>query len=299
MKDNVLSLKAVMADGRLITSGTRARKSSAGYDLTRLLIGAEGTLGIITELTLKLHGIPEAIAAARCAFPTIENACEAVIEAIQFGIPLARIELLDALTVRGVNAYSGLHLPEAPLLLLEFHGSKAGVAEQSRNCENIMAEHGGSDFAWTTEAEGRTRLWQARHDAYWASLRLRPGALGVATDACVPISVLATTVEASRQKAEQFGFVAPIVGHVGDGNFHVLLLVDPEDREEIARAEHYVSWLAEQAMSVGGTCTGEHGIGQGKMNCITKELGIATDIMASIKHALDPGNIMNPGKIFS
>lgn len=299
MKDNVLSLKAVMSDGCLISSGGRARKTSAGYDLTRLMIGAEGTLGIITELTLKLHGIPEAISAARCVFPTIECACEAVIETIQTGIPVARVELLDALTVQAVNAYSKLDLPVSPMLLTEFHGSVESVEEQSRSCESIMTEHAGSGFTWTLDSEGRNALWQARHDAFWASLRLRPEARGLATDACVPISALASSVETSRKKAEELGFIAPIVGHVGDGNYHVLLLVDTGSAEEVAKAEHYVQWLADHAMSVGGTCTGEHGIGQGKMHCIGEELGEATQVMLAIKRALDPADIMNPGKILA
>ena len=297
MRDNVLSLKAVLPDGSVVSTGSRARKSSAGYDLTRLFIGAEGTLGLITELTLKLHGVPEAIAAASCRFPAVSNACEAVIEAIQLGIPMARIELLDSLTVKAVNSYSGLSLPESPMLLLEFHGSGAGVAEQSKAAGEIFADHGGSGFDWTVRQEERSRLWQARHDAYWAALQLRPGARGLSTDACVPISRLAECVAAAQAKAQELGFIAPVLGHVGDGNFHVLLLVDTGSAQELEATERYVSWLADLAISNGGTCTGEHGIGQGKIEFLERELGPATEIMADIKRALDPLNIMNPGKI--
>ena len=297
MRDNVLSLKAVMPDGSVLSTGSRARKSSAGYDLTRLFIGAEGTLGLITELTLKLHGVPEAISAASCRFPAVSNACEAVIEAIQTGVSMARIELLDSLTVKAVNSYSGLSLPESPMLLLEFHGSGTGVAEQSKAAGEIFADHGGSNFDWTVKQEERSRLWQARHDAYWAALQLRPGARGLSTDACVPISRLAECVAAAQAKASELGFIAPVLGHVGDGNFHVLLLVDTESARELEATERYVSWLADLAISNGGTCTGEHGIGQGKIEFLERELGPATAIMADIKRALDPLNIMNPGKI--
>ncbi|MFZ2103064.1 MAG: FAD-linked oxidase C-terminal domain-containing protein [Oricola sp.] len=297
MKDNVLSVKAVMADGRIIRTAARARKSSAGYDMTRLLVGAEGTLGIITELTLRLHGIPQAISAVSCSFPDIRAACETVIATIQYGIPVARIELLDARTVEAVNAYSRLSLPITPLLLLEFHGSDTGVAEQAATFGEIAAEHGGNGFDWTANAEERSRLWQARHDAYWAALQLRPGAKGISTDICVPVSRLAECVVAAQEKALELGFVAAIVGHVGDGNFHVLILVDTGNSEEVARAEDYVGWLNDVAISLDGTCTGEHGIGQGKMRYLVRELGPATTYMAAVKWALDPLNIMNPGKI--
>lgn len=299
MKDNVLALEAVMADGTRIRTGTRARKSSAGYDLTRLLIGSEGTLGIITELTLKLQGIPEAISSARCSFPTIGAACDAVITTIQMGIPVARIELLDTLQVRAVNAYSKLDLPEAPLLLLEFHGSEAGVADEAASFGGIAADAGGTGFEWTTRPEDRTRLWQARHDAYWAALQLRPGARGISTDVCVPISRLADCVTAAQDRLAETGLVAPIVGHVGDGNFHVLPLVDVTDPDEVARAEAFVGWLNELAVSMDGTCTGEHGIGQGKRKYLRAELGPAVDMMAAIKSALDPDGILNPGKIIA
>ena len=297
MKDNVLALEAVMADGRVIRTAQRAKKSSAGYDLTRLLVGSEGTLGIITEITLKLQGIPEAISSARCSFPSVDAACQTVMQVIQFGIPVARIELLDTLQVQACNAYSGLDLPETPLLLLEFHGSDAGVVEQAETFGAIAEEFGGTGYTATTSTEERNALWKARHNAYWASLGLRPGAKGISTDVCVPISRLAEIVVAAQERLEELGFMAPIVGHVGDGNFHSLVLVDENSPEEMAKAEGYVSWLAEMAISMDGTCTGEHGIGQGKMPYLVKELGEATDVMIAIKRALDPDNILNPGKI--
>ncbi|WP_417474124.1 FAD-binding oxidoreductase [Leisingera sp.] len=297
MKDNVLALEAVMADGGVIRTAQRAKKSSAGYDMTRLLVGSEGTLGLITELTLKLQGIPEAIRSARCAFRSVDDACRAVMMTIQYGIPVARIELLDALSVRAANAYSGLELPETPLLLLEFHGSDAGVVEQADMFASIAEEFGGFDIAATSTAEERSKLWQARHDIYWASLQLRPGAKGISTDVCVPISRLAECVSAAREKAEEMGLMAPMVGHVGDGNFHALLLIDMDSTEERAKADEYVGWLNEMAISMEGTCTGEHGIGQGKRPYLAQELGETTRYMAAIKAALDPENILNPGKI--
>ncbi len=297
MRDNVLALKAVMADGSVISTGQRARKSAAGYDLTRLLIGSEGTLGLITELTLRLHGIPEAMSSASCHFPSIHDACLAVIDTIQFGIPVARIELMDELTVRAVNAYSGFSLPEAPLLLLEFHGSEAGVAEQAASCGELFADHGGSQFEWSANPEERNRLWQARHDVYWATLMLRPGSTCIATDACVPISRLADCVAAAQDKARSLGITAPIVGHAGDGNFHMTLLVDSDNEAERRNVSLFVGWLAERAIGMGGTCTGEHGIGQGKMSYLPQELGCATEWMSRIKQAFDPLNIMNPGKV--
>ena len=299
MKDNILSLEAVMPDGQIIRTGHRAKKSSAGYDLTRLLVGSEGTLGIITEITLRLQGIPEAITSARCSFPSVDAACQAVMMTIQYGIPVARIELLDELSVKAANAYSGLTLPETPLLLLEFHGSETGAVEQAETFGQIAQEFGGSDFAATSTTEERNKLWQARHDMYWASLQLRPGARGISTDVCVPISRLAECVTATREKARALDLLAPIVGHVGDGNFHSLLLIDMENADEIARAEGFVGWLNDLAIEMGGTCTGEHGIGQGKRPYLEKELGPAVDYMRAIKTALDPDNIMNPGKILS
>ncbi|WP_171210294.1 MULTISPECIES: FAD-binding oxidoreductase [unclassified Ruegeria] len=297
MKDNILSLEAVMPDGQIIRTGHRAKKSSAGYDLTRLLIGAEGTLGIITEITLRLQGIPEAITSARCSFPTVDAACQAVMMTIQYGIPVARIELLDEMSVKAANAYSGLKLPETPLLLLEFHGSENGAKEQAETFGGIAEEFEGRDFAATSTSEERTKLWQARHDMYWASLQLRPGARGISTDVCVPISRLAECVGLTQKKAEELDLLAPIVGHVGDGNFHTLVLLDMDSPEEVANAEEFVNWLNELAISMDGTCTGEHGIGQGKRPYLIKELGAATGYMSAIKAALDPDNIMNPGKI--
>lgn len=298
MKDNVIALKVVLPDGRSIRTGTRARKSAAGYDLTRLFIGAEGTLGVITELTLRLAGIPESISAASCSFPDLDSACRTVIATVQYGIPVARIELLDPLMVKAVNGYSGTELPEAPLLLLEFHGSEAGAAEQTARFGEIAAEHGAAGFVWTASTEERSKLWQARHDAYWACLQLRPGARGISTDVCVPISRLAECVGAAQRKAADLGLIAPIVGHVGDGNFHVLLLIDTDSTEEIARAETYTGWLADLAISMDGTCTGEHGIGQGKRAYLGQELGEATEVMAAIKTAIDPLHFLNPGKVF-
>ncbi|AFO88606.1 FAD-binding protein [Phaeobacter inhibens] len=297
MKDNVLALEAVMADGGVIRTAQRAKKSSAGYDMTRLLVGSEGTLGLITELTLRLQGIPEAIRSARCAFRSVDDACRAVMMTIQYGIPVSRIELLDEMSVRAANAYSGLDLPEMPLLLLEFHGSEAGVVEQADTFAQIAEEFGGFDIAATSTAEERSKLWQARHDMYWASLQLRPGAKGISTDVCVPISKLAECVSAARSKAEEMNLLAPMVGHVGDGNFHALLLIDMDSAEEREAADAYVGWLNELAISMEGTCTGEHGIGQGKRPYLQQELGETTRYMAAIKAALDPENILNPGKI--
>lgn len=297
MKDNVLSVEAVMADGTVIRTGQRAKKSSAGYDMTRLLVGSEGTLGVITEITLRLQGIPEAISAARCSFPTLEAASQAAMATIQYGIPVARMELLDALQVRACNAYSGLSLPETPLLLLEFHGSEASVLEQAEMFGALAEDVGGSGFEATTTTEERNRLWKARHDAYWAALQLRPGAKGISTDVCVPISRLADCVTAAQQKADDLGLIAPVAGHVGDGNFHMLPLIDMEDADEVGRAEGFIGWLNELAISMEGTCTGEHGIGQGKRAYLMQELGPASAYMRAVKEALDPDGIMNPGKI--
>ena len=298
MRENVLALKVVRGDGEIITTGTRARKSSAGYDLTHLFVGAEGTLGIISELTIRLRGIPEIIAAASCSFATVEGACRATILAIQTGIPLARIELLNAAQVKASNAYSKLTLPETPLLLLEFHGSEVEVAEQSRRFGEIAQECEGGAFEWTTRPEDRTRLWQARHDAYWAVRGLRPGAGVVATDVCVPISRLADCVTETEADLIRLGLLSPIVGHVGDGNFHCSLLCDVNDPDEMARAEEFMHRLVERAQSMDGTCTGEHGIGQGKQKYLIGELGPeALDAMRALKRALDPQNIFNPGKI--
>ncbi len=298
MKDNVLSMKVVLANGEVMTTARRAKKSSSGYDLTRLMIGSEGTLGIITELTLKLYGIPEAISAGVCPFPSVEAACNATILTIQSGIPVARIELLDALQVKASNAYSKLTLPETPLLLMEFHGSESGVAEQAERFGEIAKDLGGGPFEWATKAEERTRLWQARHDAYWAQRGLRPGSQPLATDVCVPISRLAECVTESQADADEAGLLAPIVGHVGDGNFHIGLLIDVNDAGELKKAESFLERLAERALRMEGTCTGEHGVGQGKIKYLNAEHGPVTlAVMRSIKQALDPHNIMNPGKM--
>jgi len=298
MKDNVLALKVVTANGEVMSTGSRAKKSSAGYDLTRLLVGSEGTLGIITELTLKLAGIPEAIAAGICPFPSVEAACNAAILTIQSGIPVARIELLDALQVNACNAYSKLALSETPMLFVEFHGSATGVAEQSEKFGEIAGEFGGGPFDWATQAEDRTRLWQARHDAYWAARALRPGVQGFATDVCVPISRLAQCVVETQRDLADSGLVAPIVGHVGDGNFHLTMLVDMADVGEVTRARALHERLIARAQAMDGTCTGEHGVGQGKMSYLLAEHGApALAAMAALKRALDPHGIMNPGKI--
>ena len=298
MKDNVLALKVVLANGELMTTARRAKKTSAGYDLTRLMVGAEGTLGVITSLTLKLSGIPEEIAAGVCPFPSVEACCNAAILTIQSGIPVARIELLDALQIKASNAYSKLTLPEVPMLFLEFHGSKASVAEQSNRFGEIAAELGGGPFDWAIKAEDRNRLWQARHDAYWAGRSLRSGVHAIATDVCVPISRLAECVTATQVDIAASRLVAPIIGHVGDGNFHLTLLVDMADADEVARAHALCERLVERALAMDGTCTGEHGVGQGKMKYLLAEHGEpALAAMRAIKQALDPHGIMNPGKI--
>jgi D-lactate dehydrogenase (cytochrome) len=300
MKDNVLALKVVLANGEVMTTARRAKKSSSGYDLTRLMIGAEGTLGIITELTLKLSGIPEAIASGICPFPSVDAACKATILTIQSGIPVARIELLDPIQIKASNAYSKLTLPEVPTLFVEFHGTDAGVAEQSQRFGDIVTELGGGPFEWATKPEERTRLWQARHDGYWAARHLRPGAQALATDVCVPISRLAECVNTALRYVDELKLVAPVLGHVGDGNFHFSPLVDMDDPDEVRRAKILVERLAELALSMGGTCTGEHGVGQGKLKYLKAEHGApALNAMAAIKHALDPQNLMNPGKLGS
>lgn len=303
MRDNVIALDAVMADGSLITTASRAKKTAAGYDITRLLIGSEGTLGLITAVTLKLHGIPEAISAAVCPFPSVAAACNATIMTIQSGIPVARIELLDALQMKATNHYAKLDLPETPTLFLEFHGSEASVTEQSQTVGDIAAEFGGGPFTFSTKPEDRSRLWQARHDAYWAALSLRPGCTGISTDVCVPISRLAACVEETMADLEELQLIAPLAGHVGDGNFHTLVLLGEESEGKGAaewdRARVFMERLAERALRMEGTCTGEHGIGQGKMKYLRRELGGTVDVMAAIKSALDPDDIMNPGKIFA
>lgn len=297
MREAVISLEAVLADGSVIRTGGRARKSAAGYDLSRLLVGSEGTLGIITELTLRLQPIPEAVLALRCSFPDTVAACQAVIATLQCALPMARIELLDAATVGAVNVYSGLGLPQTPLLITEFHGSPASVAETAQTFTEIAQEHGGNGFAQATLPEERSRLWQARHDVFWAGQGLRPGAHAISTDVCVPVSRLADCLGAAEAKAAELGLIAPIAGHVGDGNFHNLLLIDPDSPTERQTAQTYIGWLNELAVSMEGTCTGEHGIGQGKRSYLAREAGPALAAMAAIKAALDPQGIMNPGKI--
>ena len=297
MRENVLALKAVMPDGRLIETSKRVKKTAAGYDLTRLLVGAEGTLGIITELTLKLQGIPQAISGGICPFPDVDSACRTVIETIQMGIPVARIELVNTLQMQALILHSKLPYEAQPYLFVEFHGTESSVAEQAELFGEIAAGNGGGDFQWTQNTEERDRLWRARHDAYFASLLLRPGCKGVSTDVCVPISRLADCIGETEKDLAESNIIAPIVGHVGDGNFHLLLLLDTDDASEMERAEAFMDRLAKRAISMEGTCTGEHGIGQGKMKYLPMELGDATDYMRAIKKTLDPDNIMNPGKI--
>ena len=298
MKDNVLSLKAVLPNGEIVTTATRAKKSSSGYDLTRLFVGSEGTLGLITEVTLRLYGIPEAIAAGVCPFPSVKAACDATILTIQSGIPVARIELLDTLSVQAVNLHSKLGLPETPMLFLEFHGTDASVKEQSERFGEIAAELGGGPFDWATKPEDRSRLWKARHNIYWAGFALRPGASTFATDVCVPLSRLAECVEATQRDIAELGITAGIVGHVGDGNFHASPLFDLNDEDEVRRVKIFVERVVERALAMEGTCTGEHGVGQGKMKYLEKEHGTeALEMMRLLKRSIDPLNIMNPGKM--
>lgn len=298
MRDNVIALTAVLPNGDIVKTAQRARKSSAGYDLTRLFVGSEGTLGIITELVLRLSPIPEAIAAASCPFPNVRAACDAVIETIQSALPVARIELLDEVTVAAVNRYSNLSLPETPLLLLEFHGTPDGVAEQSKRFAEIAKSFNGGPFEWSARPEDRSRLWKARHDAYWACTGLRPGARPIPTDVCVPISRLADCVEETKAEILELGLIAPLVGHVGDGNFHVQPMVNMEDQAEIDRVMQFIHRMVERAIRMDGTCTGEHGIGQEKRKYLRLEHGEQTlSLMGLIKRSVDPQNIMNPGKM--
>jgi D-lactate dehydrogenase (cytochrome) len=299
MKDNVMALEVVLADGRVIRTGKRARKSSAGYDLTRLLVGAEGTLGVITEVTLKLHPLPQAMSAAVCSFDTLQNAVDTAIAVIQSAIPVARIELVDDIMMRGINSHSKLGYREAPTLFFEFHGSETGVAEQAETAETIAADHGGRGFEWAKAAEQRSRLWHARDNTLYAGLGLRPGARAMITDVCVPVSRLAECLTETRKDADASGLVAPIVGHVGDGNFHMLILIDPANPDDVARAKALHARMVARAIAMEGTCTGEHGIGLGKIGFLVDELGDAVDVMRSIKRALDPQGLMNPGKIFA
>ncbi len=300
MRENVLALEVVTASGEVIRTGTRAKKSSAGYDLTRLMIGSEGTLGVLTEITVKLYPLPEAISAAICSFPSIEAAVRAVIQTIQLGVPIARVELIDHNAVRMVNAYAKLGLREEPMLLMEFHGSPAGVKEQAETVQEIASDFGGNAFEWATTPEERTRLWTARHNAYFAALQSRPGCRAISTDTCVPISRLADCLLDSIAETDASGIPYFLVGHVGDGNFHFGYLIDPNNQQECATAEALNQQLVHRALRLGGTCTGEHGIGLHKMDFLRTETGEgAVDMMRTIKRALDPHNIMNPGKIFS
>lgn len=297
MRDNVLGLTVVLANGRVIRTGGRARKSAAGYDLTALFVGSEGTLGIITEVTLRLHGLPEALSAAVCPFPSIKAAVDAVVETIQTGIPVARIELVDPVQIDAVNRYSGTDLSVAPTLFLEFHGSEAAVKEQAETVSEIAAGHGGFGFQWATATEERSRLWKARHDAYWAGVALRPGARGWPTDVCVPISSLAECILETTADVERSGLIAPMVGHVGDGNFHLNMVVDPNAPDELARAQGVSDRLVQRALAMGGTCTGEHGVGCGKIGYMEAEHGDALTVMRSLKETLDPLGLLNPGKV--
>ena len=297
MRENVLGLSVVLADGRLIRTGGRARKSSAGYDLTRLFVGSEGTLGVIVEVVLKLYGIPEAISAAVCAFPGVDDAVGACIDTIQAGIPVARIELADEAQLEAINRFARTDLPVAPVLFFEFHGSENGVREQAEAVQAIAADRGGSNFKWAARAEERNKLWQARHDAHYANMAMRPGARGWPTDVCVPISRLAECIAETRADIAGLGLFAPIVGHVGDGNFHVDIVLDPDDADQVATARRFNDRLVSRALAMGGTCTGEHGVGYGKIDFLAAEHGQGVEVMRDLKRALDPGNLMNPGKI--
>jgi len=297
MRENVLGLTVVTADGRIIRTGGRARKSAAGYDLTRLFVGSEGTLGIITEVQIRLHGVPEATSAAVCAFDSLDGAVNTVILTIQSGIPVARIELLDEVQMAACNAYSKLDYPALPTLFFEFHGTEAGVKEQAERVAELATEFGGRDFQWAIRQEDRSKLWQARHDAYWAAKALRPGSGGWATDVCVPISRLAECILETKRDIEESNLVAPLVGHVGDGNFHLVYLLDETDEDEYRRASAHNDRMVMRAIAMGGTCTGEHGIGYGKIPFLQAEHGEAVALMRQVKKALDPDGIMNPGKV--
>jgi D-lactate dehydrogenase (cytochrome) len=298
MRENVLGLTAVLADGRVVTTGTRARKSAAGYDLTRLLVGSEGTLGVITEVTVRLHPIPEAVSAAVCSFETIKGAVDTVIATIQLGVPVARIELLDEVQMDAINRHSKTDYPAAPTLLFEFHGdSEDHVARQAQTVQAIASDNGGHRFHWATRLEDRERLWQARHNAHYAALALRPGCRSWATDVCVPISRLAECVLETKRDHEQAPFPICLVGHAGDGNFHVMYLLDPDSPAELREARRLNDRMVARALEMGGTCTGEHGVGYGKMKYLEAEHGTGLDLMRTIKRALDPDNRMNPGKV--
>ena len=298
MKDNVIALEVVTPNGQIIKTANKARKSSAGYDLTRLMVGSEGTLGITTEITLKLYGIPEVIAGGRVSFPTVKDATDAVIMTIQAGIPVARIEFMDTAQVIAVNNYSKTNLPEAPLLLVEFHGSQSSVDEQSELFGEISSDFGGKDFEWTSNNEERNKLWKARHDAYWSCRAVRPEAELYSTDVCVPISKLSDCITETIEDMEQNELIGPIVSHAGDGNFHVALLIDKNNKTELEKLDKFLVRISERAIRMDGTCTGEHGVGQGKRKYMLKELGNAVNVMKSVKEAFDPHKIMNPGKLF-
>ena len=298
MRDNVLGATVVLADGRIIKTGGRARKSSSGYDLTRLFVGSEGTLGVITELTLRLYGRPEAVRAAVCPFESMAGAANAVIQTIQLGIPVARIEIIDEAQLRVVNAYSRTDYPLAPTLFFEFHGtSEVVVEDQIRAVEEIAREHGAQGFKWASSLEDRHTLWQARHNAYYATVASRPGARAWTTDICVPISHLAECILETQQDLEHAGVVAPLVGHAGDGNFHLIIMLDPSDQKEFDTVTRISERLVERALKFGGTCSGEHGVGFGKLKYLQAEHGEALDVMRLIKQAIDPRNLMNPGKL--
>lgn len=297
MRDNVLGLEVVLADGRIIRTGTRARKTAAGYDLTALFVGAEGTLGLITEMTLRLHGQPEATAAAICGFADMTDAVAAVIDTIQLGLPMARIEFIDAASVAAVNAWSGTDIPLQPHLMVEFHGSDAGVREQVETFGEIVADHGGTGFDWATRPEDRRALWAMRHNAYYAIKASRPGAMAIVTDICVPISRLADAVKQTQADIDASGIAGPILGHVGDGNFHAILLYDQAEPAQEETAKALSHRMVTRALEMGGTATGEHGIGLGKLDYMQAEHGQAWDVMQTLKMALDPANIMNPGKM--
>lgn len=297
MRETVLSLEVVLADGRVIRTARRGRKSAAGYDLTRLFVGSEGTLGVITRVTVRLYGIPEAISAAVCSFPDIESAVDTVIETIQSGVPVARIELLDDVSMDGINRFSKLDHPVAHTLFFEFHGTESSVAEQAETVQGLAAEHGGGDFRWERRTEDRNKLWQARHDVYYAMMALRPGCKGMVTDVCVPISRLAECITETKKDIDASAIISPIAGHVGDGNFHVAYLIDPDNQDEIDEAKAMHDRLVMRALAMDGTCTGDHGVGYGKIDFLNAELGEGVSVMRAIKQALDPDNIMNPGKI--
>ena len=298
MRENVLGLTAVLADGSIIRTGGRARKSSAGYDLTRLLVGSEGTLGVITEAQVRLHGLPETILAAVCPFYSLEGAVRTAMEVVQYGLPVARMELLDEVMIRATNAYAERDEPETPTIFFEFHGSEGSVAECVGSVKEIASENGGRELSWASDPAERDALWQARHDAYWAARAMRPGTRGWSTDVCVPISRLAECILETRKDVDAAGLLAPVVGHVGDGNFHLIILVDIADAEEVERVQGVYSKMVQRALDFGGTCTGEHGVGFGKIEWVEKEHGSAVDVMRAVKRALDPLNILNPGKIF-